>query len=203
MKILMIDNYDSFTYNLVQYLRELTNTKITVVRNDEVPVDFVQDFDCIFISPGPGVPKDSGIIIEVIKKYAPHKPIFGVCLGLQAIGEAFGGNLTNLDQVYHGVHTPVIITDPGETIFAGIPSPFQAGRYHSWVVSKDNFPQDLVITAEDEHGMIMAASHRTYQVKGVQFHPESILTPDGKKILKNFLVESEAIYKKQLIENTF
>ena len=163
MKILMIDNYDSFTYNLVQYLRELTNTKITVVRNDEVPVDFVQDFDCIFISPGPGVPKDSGIII----------------------GEAFGGNLTNLDQVYHGEHTPVMITDPGETIFAGIPSPFQAGRYHSWVVSKDNFPQDLVITAEDEHGMIMAASHRTYQVKGVQFHPESILTPDGKRILKN------------------
>ncbi len=203
MKILMIDNYDSFTYNLVQYLRELTNKRIKVVRNDEVSVDFVHDYDCIFISPGPGVPKDSGIIIDVIKTYASSKSIFGVCLGLQAIGEAFGGNLINLEQVYHGVHTPVMIKDPGEYIFNGIQSPFMAGRYHSWVVDKKNFPDELQITAEDENGMIMAASHRQHHVKGVQFHPESVLTPDGKRILQNFLQESQVFFKKQLAANIF
>lgn len=203
MKILMIDNYDSFTYNLVQYLRELTGKSIRVVRNDEVPVSFVKDFDCIFISPGPGVPQDSGIILDVIKTYAPDKSIFGVCLGLQAIGIAFGGDLINLDQVYHGVHTPVTITDPAETIFKGLTSPFQAGRYHSWVVNTATIPEVLQITAVDDKGMIMGASHKTYHVKGVQFHPESVLTPDGKKIMANFLKESEAKYKKQLIENTY
>jgi anthranilate synthase component 2 len=203
MKILMIDNYDSFTYNLVQYLRELTGQPIRVVRNDEVPVSFAKDFDCIFISPGPGVPQDSGIILDVIKTYAPDKSIFGVCLGLQAIGVAFGGDLINLDQVYHGVHTPVTITDPGETIFKGLANPFQAGRYHSWVVNTATLPHDLQITAIDDKGMIMGASHKSYHVKGVQFHPESVLTPDGKKIMANFLTESEAKFKKQLIENTY
>lgn len=203
MKILMIDNYDSFTYNLVQYLRELTGQVIKVVRNDEVPLSFAGDYDCIFISPGPGLPADSGIILDVIKTYAPVKSIFGVCLGLQAIGEAYGGRLINLSKVYHGVHTPVMITDPAEPLFEGIPSPFQAGRYHSWVVDHEQVPDALQVTAVDEQGMIMAASHRTYHVKGVQFHPESVLTPDGKKILKNFLQESQALYKKQLIEDTF
>ncbi len=195
MKILMIDNYDSFTYNLVQYLRELTGQSIKVVRNDEVSISFVEDYDCIFISPGPGVPDGSGIILDVIKAYAPTKSIFGVCLGLQAIGVAFGGDLINLSQVYHGVHTPVTITDPQETIFTGLPSPFQAGRYHSWVVNKNTLPKELNITAEDDLGMIMAASHTTYHVKGVQFHPESVLTPDGKKIMANFLNESKARLK--------
>lgn len=203
MKILMIDNYDSFTYNLVQYIRELANQQITVVRNDEVPVSFVNDFDCIFISPGPGVPQDSGIILDVIKTYAEKKSIFGVCLGLQAIGIAFGGSLINLDDVYHGVNTLVNITDPDETIFKGLPSPFLAGRYHSWVVDKSTLSPDLKITAEDEKGMIMAASHKKYHVKGVQFHPESVLTPEGKKILNNFLSESQVLYKKQLIKDTF
>jgi len=203
MKILMIDNYDSFTYNLVQYLRELTGKMIQVVRNDEVPLSYVADFDCIFISPGPGLPTDSGIILDVIRTYAPVKSIFGVCLGLQAIGEAFGGRLTNLSKVYHGVYTPVIITDPAEAIFEGIRSPFQAGRYHSWVVDHLCVPEVLQVTAVDELGMIMAASHKNYHVKGVQFHPESVLTPEGKKILQNFLKESEALYKKQLIEDTF
>jgi len=203
MKILMIDNYDSFTYNLVQYLRELTGKVIKVVRNDEVPISFVAGYDCIFISPGPGLPSDSGIILDVIKTYASTKSIFGVCLGLQAIGEAYGGRLINLSKVYHGVNTPVMITDPAEAIFEGIPSPFMAGRYHSWVVDQQNVPDELQVTAVDEQGMIMAASHKTYHVKGVQFHPESVLTPEGKKILKNFLQESEAMYKKQLIEDTF
>lgn len=203
MKILMIDNYDSFTYNLVQYLRELTGKAIKVVRNDEVPVSFAADYDCIFISPGPGVPSESGIILDLIRTYGPVKSIFGVCLGLQAIGEAYGGRLVNLSKVYHGVHTPVYITDPGEAIFQGIPSPFQAGRYHSWVVDQNQVPDLLQVTAVDEAGMIMAASHKTYHVKGVQFHPESVLTPEGKKILANFLVESESLFKKQLIEDTF
>lgn len=203
MKIIMIDNYDSFTYNLVQYLRELTGEQITVVRNNEVPVGFLSDFDCIFISPGPGVPKDSGMIIEAIQTYAGKKSIFGVCLGLQAIGEAFGGSLINLENVYHGVNTPVTITDPTETIFNGLSSPFLAGRYHSWVVDKKTLPAQLQITAEDDKGMIMAASHKSYHIKGVQFHPESVLTPDGKKILQNFLKESEFFYKKQLAENTY
>ncbi|HNR08691.1 MAG TPA: aminodeoxychorismate/anthranilate synthase component II [Saprospiraceae bacterium] len=203
MKILMIDNYDSFTYNLVQYLRELTGKSIQVVRNDEVPASYAADFDCIFISPGPGVPSESGIILEVIRTFGPSKSIFGVCLGLQAIGEAYGGRLVNLAQVYHGVNTPVYIRDADEPIFKGIPSPFLAGRYHSWVVDQDQVPDSLVVTAVDGAGMIMAASHKTYHVKGVQFHPESILTPDGKKILANFLVESESLFKKQLIEDTF
>ncbi len=203
MKILMIDNYDSFTYNLVQYLRELTGKTIKVVRNDEVSVEFVKDYDCIFISPGPGVPQGSGIILDVIRTYAATKSIFGVCLGLQAIGVAFGGDLINLDQVYHGVHTPVTITDPAESIFEGLNSPFQAGRYHSWVVNTKTLPVELNITAIDDLGMIMAASHNTYHVKGVQFHPESVLTPDGKKIMANFLKESEVRYKKELIENTY
>ncbi|MBP6793962.1 MAG: aminodeoxychorismate/anthranilate synthase component II [Saprospiraceae bacterium] len=203
MKIIMIDNYDSFTYNLVQYLRELTGDNIKVVRNDEVPVSYLKDYDCIFISPGPGVPKDSGIIIEAIQTYAGKKSIFGVCLGLQAIGEAFGGSLINLENVYHGVNTPVTITDPAETLFAGLPSPFLAGRYHSWVVDKKTLPAQLQITAEDDNGMIMAASHKSFHIKGVQFHPESVLTPDGKQILQNFLKESESLYKKQLAENTF
>ena len=203
MKILMIDNYDSFTYNLVQYLRELTGQQIKVVRNDEVPISFVEEYDCIFISPGPGVPQGSGIILDVIKTYASTKSIFGVCLGLQAIGVAFGGDLINLDQVYHGVHTPITITDPGESIFKGLSNPFQAGRYHSWVINRETIPQDLQITAIDDKDMIMAASHKSFHVKGVQFHPESVLTPDGKMILANFLKESEAKFKKALIENTY
>jgi anthranilate synthase component II len=203
MKILMIDNYDSFTYNLVQYLRELTGQSITVVRNDEVPLSYINDFDCIFISPGPGVPQDSGMILDMIKQYGEKKSIFGVCLGLQAIGIAYGGSLTNLDNVYHGVNTLVSITHEAESIFQGIPSPFMAGRYHSWVIDRATLPSALIITAADEKGMIMAASHKTFHVKGVQFHPESVLTPDGKKILYNFLEESKKRYNQLLAENTF
>lgn len=189
MKILILDNYDSFTYNLVQYVEEIVGTRPEVVRNDQISVEEVGVFDKILLSPGPGLPAESGILCPLITRWAAEKSIFGVCLGLQAIGEVFGGQLENLENVFHGVATRMTVTDPTEQIFQKIPKNFEAGRYHSWVVSRAGLPDDLLITCEDESGQIMAMRHRQFDVRGVQFHPESILTPDGKTMLENWLLK--------------
>ena len=186
MKILVIDNYDSFTYNLVHAVKELGYEDVDVFRNDKISLDDVGKYDKIILSPGPGIPAESGIVPEVIKKYAPTKSILGICLGEQAIGEAFGAGLINLSDVYHGVSSKVTIK-ADDILFDGIADRFDAGRYHSWAVSTENFPGELVVTAVDDDGMIMALAHREYDVRGVQFHPESVLTPDGKKMLSNWL----------------
>ena len=185
-KIVVIDNYDSFTYNLVHYLEDL-NCKVTVFRNDEFYIDELKDFDKILLSPGPGIPDEAGLLKEVIKTYAPTKSILGVCLGQQAIGEVFGGSLTNLEKVYHGVATKVKITVPDEILYQGLPNEIEVGRYHSWVVNSSDFPDVLEITSTDENGEIMSLRHKTYDVRGVQYHPESVLTPNGKKILENWV----------------
>ncbi|NNE29768.1 MAG: aminodeoxychorismate/anthranilate synthase component II [Saprospiraceae bacterium] len=188
MQLLILDNYDSFTYNLMQYFQQLIPVDhVQVFRNDKISLDEVGEYDAIVLSPGPGLPKDAGIMPELIKRYAGSIPIFGVCLGEQAIAEAFGGTLYNLDRVYHGVETPIHITDTEESIFAGLSNPFQAGRYHSWAVTKEELPEDLIITAEDDQGVIMALRHKTFDVCGVQFHPESIMTNSGLKILENWI----------------
>jgi anthranilate synthase component 2 len=186
MKILVFDNYDSFTYNLVQMIKELSDATVEVYRNDEIPLEKVKQYDKILLSPGPGIPAESGLLLPLIKEYAATKSILGVCLGLQAIGEAFGGTLTNLSQVYHGISTPIHLTNPS-TLFEGLPNSFSVGRYHSWVVAENNFPADLVITSKDDEGYIMSLEHKQYDVKGVQYHPESVLTPDGVKIIGNWL----------------
>jgi anthranilate synthase component II len=185
-KIVVIDNYDSFTYNLVHYLEDL-DCQVTVFRNDEFDIDELQPFDKILLSPGPGIPDEAGLLKEVIKTYAQTKSILGVCLGQQAIGEVFGGSLTNLEKVYHGVATTIKITNSDDVLFRDLPSEFEVGRYHSWVVSNDNFPNDLIITSIDENGQIMSLKHSKFDVRGVQFHPESVLTPNGKKILENWV----------------
>lgn len=185
MKIIVIDNYDSFTYNLVHYLEDL-NAEVTVYRNDEFELSELEKFDKILLSPGPGIPDEAGLLKQVIQKYAPTKSILGICLGLQAIGEVFGGKLINLEKVYHGVATKVIkVSD--DFIFNEIPDEMEVGRYHSWSVSTENFPEVLEITSVDENGQVMSLKHKTYDVRGVQYHPESVLTPYGKKILENWL----------------
>jgi anthranilate synthase component 2 len=184
-KILVIDNYDSFTYNLVHYLEDL-DCEVTVYRNDEFDIDEIAIFDKILLSPGPGVPDEAGLLKEVIRKYAPTKSIFGVCLGQQAIGEVFGGTLSNLDKVYHGVSTLVKTVVDDELLFEGLGNEFEVGRYHSWVVDA-NLPDMLEATSFDENGQVMSLRHKTYDVRGVQFHPESVLTPNGKKMLENWV----------------
>ena len=187
MKILVLDNYDSFTYNLVHYLEELTGNRVTVARNDEITIDEAAAYDRIVLSPGPGIPKEAGILKELILKLAPEKSILGICLGMQAIGEVFGGHLTNLEKIYHGVATDIKIVDPKELLFRGLPLVFKGGRYHSWVVDRDTLPACLKITADDENGMIMGITHKHFDVSGLQFHPESVLTEYGKLILSNWL----------------
>jgi anthranilate synthase component 2 len=187
MNIMVLDNYDSFTYNLVHILKGLIMGPVDVHRNDETGLDYIGKYDKIIISPGPGVPDQAGITKKIIRHFAPSKSILGVCLGCQAIAEVFGGNLINLDRVYHGVETNINVIDEGDRLFREIPASFTAGRYHSWIVSEKDFPSDLKITAKDDEGMIMALTHLTYDVKGVQFHPESILTKYGKLILLNWL----------------
>jgi len=187
MKLLVLDNYDSFTYNLVHILKELTNGEVDVFRNDEISLEEVGKYDNIVISPGPGVPDSAGITKELIRKYGPTKNILGVCLGCQAIAEVYGGSLSNLDKVYHGVATYMKVTDENERLFKEIPSDFTAGRYHSWVVNAHDLPAELKITCIDEQDMVMGLSHVKYNVKGVQFHPESVLTRYGKKMLENWL----------------
>ena len=185
-KILLFDNYDSFTYNLLHILKEF-GADVEVYRNDRISLDEVDRFDKILLSPGPGIPEEAGILLPLIKRYAPTKSILGVCLGEQAIGQAFGAQLINLTEVHHGDCSDVQILAPGP-LFDGLDPVFRAGRYHSWVVSKENFPDCLEITAEDViEGQIMALRHRTYDVRGIQFHPESVLTPQGKLIIQNWL----------------
>ncbi len=184
-KVIIIDNYDSFTYNLVHYLEDL-NAAVTVFRNDEFELNELEKFDKILLSPGPGIPEEAGLLLDVIKKYASTKSILGICLGQQAIGEVFGGSLINLEKVYHGVATNVKVTRE-DSLFNQLPGEFEVGRYHSWVINPVDFPEVLEITSVDENGEIMSIRHKTFDVKGVQYHPESILTPHGKQILKNWL----------------
>jgi anthranilate synthase component II len=187
MKILVLDNYDSFTYNLVHLVEKILPVKVDVYRNDEIPLEKVKEYDKIILSPGPGIPSEAGLLLPLITEYAASKSILGVCLGHQAIGEAFGGTLINLSTVYHGVATPCRIINGASELFTGLPPEIEVGRYHSWIISKDNFPDELEVTAEDENGYIMAMQHRKYDVQGVQFHPESVLTPQGEAIMKNWL----------------
>lgn len=197
-KILVFDNYDSFTYNLVHLVEKITHQKVDVYRNDEIPLEKVAEYDKIILSPGPGLPSEAGLLLPLIKEYAATKSILGVCLGHQAIGEAFGGKLVNLSTVYHGVATPVKVMNSewsmvnkrsSKNLFKNLPTELEVGRYHSWIVSDENFPEELEITAVDENGYIMALQHKTYDIQGVQFHPESVLTPMGEKILENWLSE--------------
>ncbi|WP_299556079.1 aminodeoxychorismate/anthranilate synthase component II [Seonamhaeicola sp.] len=184
-KVLVIDNYDSFTYNLVHYLEDL-NCDVTVYRNDKLELEDVEPFDKIVLSPGPGIPDEAGLLKAIIEKYASTKSILGVCLGQQAIGEVFGGTLINLDEVYHGVATQVEICVDNESIFNGLEKNIEVGRYHSWVVHP-NLPDSLEATSYDANGQVMSLRHKEYDVKGVQYHPESVLTPEGKKILENWV----------------
>ena len=186
MKILLLDNYDSFTYNLLHVVKELGYTDIEVFRNDRINLDEVNRFDKIILSPGPGIPAEAGLLLPIIKQYAPTKSILGVCLGHQAIGEAFGATLENLVEVYHGVQTLIDITGK-DILFQDLEHEIPVGRYHSWVVSRNHFPDSLEITAESKEGQIMALRHCTYDVHCIQFHPESVLTPQGKIIIHNFL----------------
>jgi anthranilate synthase component 2 len=186
MKILVFDNYDSFTYNLVHAVKKLGYPDVEVYRNDRIGLEEIDRFDKIILSPGPGVPSESGILLDVIRRYAQTKSILGVCLGEQAIAEAFGGTLINLTEVHHGVSSMLDVLEE-DVLFAGLPNQLEVGRYHSWAVEKSTLPDCLTITAVDEEGMIMALAHKTYDVRGVQFHPESVLTPDGERMLKNWL----------------
>lgn len=187
MKIIIIDNYDSFTYNLVHMVEDITGVYPSVFRNDEISIEDINEYDLIILSPGPGIPDEAGILKDTIKTYAGKKPIFGVCLGLQAITEVFGGSLENLDSVFHGVATTMNVTNFDAVIYQGIPTEFEAARYHSWIASKTNFPAELEITSIDEFGDIMSIQHKEYNISAVQFHPESILTPLGEQMVRNFI----------------
>ncbi|TYR34405.1 aminodeoxychorismate/anthranilate synthase component II [Sphingobacterium phlebotomi] len=185
-KILVIDNYDSFTYNLVHLLQELGQEYI-VWRNDKFDLEDVEPFDRILLSPGPGIPEEAGLLMDVIRLYAPSKSILGICLGQQAIAEVFGGTLYNMPKPLHGVATDIIITDETEELFQGFPNDSKIGRYHSWAVSKETLPTSLQVTAVDSDGVIMALRHNEYNVRSLQFHPESVLTTNGKKLIENWL----------------
>ena len=187
MKILVFDNYDSFTYNLVQMIEQIMGEKVEVFRNDQIELAEIEKYDKIVLSPGPGIPSEAGILLELIKKYAPIKSILGVCLGQQAIAEAFGGSLINLTEIYHGVATTAQTIKKEAMLLRDLPQNLEVGRYHSWAVNPEDFPEELEITSVDENGMIMSLQHKTYDVHAVQYHPESILTPDGRKIIENFL----------------
>lgn len=194
--ILVLDNYDSFTYNLVHAVKKLGYKNVEVHRNDQISLNNIDRFDKIILSPGPGLPSESGILLDLIKRYAASKSILGVCLGEQAIAEAFGGTLINLSEVHHGVSSMVNVLED-DVLFVGLDKTIEVGRYHSWAVDKSTLPACLTITAEDEEGMIMALAHKTYNVQGVQFHPESVLTPDGEKMLLNWLNSPNSSEKKE------
>lgn len=189
MKVLVFDNYDSFTYNLVHLVEKIIHGKVEVFRNDQIPLEKVKQYDKIILSPGPGIPCEAGLLLPLIKEYAASKSILGVCLGHQAIGEAFGGKLINLTTVFHGVSTPIHILESSSPLLKGLGNEIDAGRYHSWIVSNEDFPSELEITAIDDNGYIMGLQHKRYDVQGVQFHPESVLTPKGDVIIANWLKE--------------
>ena len=190
MRILILDNYDSFTYNLVHMVEDITGQMPDVFRNDEIPVEEIVNYDAIILSPGPGIPDEAGILKETIKTYAGKKPIFGVCLGLQAITEVFGGEIINMDEVFHGVATEMSVTSQNALIFENVPNKFDAARYHSWIANKSKMPAVLEVTCEDEEGGVMAIQHKEFDIHAVQFHPESILTPDGEKMVRSFIENS-------------
>jgi anthranilate synthase component 2 len=187
MKILVLDNYDSFTYNLVQYIERVLKEAVDVKRNDQISLDEIDRYDKILISPGPGIPVEAGITLDLIRRYGKSKSILGVCLGHQAIAEAYGGSIKNLDKVYHGVVGEMKQIIPGDYLFEGVPAEFDAGRYHSWVVEQKDLPAELEITVENDEGYIMALRHKEHDVRGVQFHPESVLTEYGGRIILNWL----------------
>ncbi|AWL08233.1 aminodeoxychorismate/anthranilate synthase component II [Aquirufa nivalisilvae] len=186
MKVLVIDNYDSFVYNLVYLLKEI-GAEVDVFRNDKIALEEVKAYDHILLSPGPGIPSEAGIMLDLLKEYASTKRILGVCLGHQAIAESFGSKLQNMGEVLHGVTTECVVTDPTERLFQGIPARFEVCRYHSWTVIPDSMPTDLKITAVDDKGYVMAEAHQTYDVRGVQFHPEAYLTQHGLQMIKNWI----------------
>jgi anthranilate synthase component 2 len=186
-KIVVIDNYDSFTYNLVHAIKKLTGRPVDVFRNDEITLDELDVYDKIVLSPGPGIPEEAGLLLDIIRKYGPTKSMLGVCLGHQAIGEAFGGSLTNMNRVLHGISTPVSKTADNTALFNGLPESFQVGRYHSWIVNEADLPNCLKVTSYDDKGMIMSMKHAEFDVEGVQFHPESVLTPLGEQMIANWL----------------
>ncbi len=187
MKIVIIDNYDSFTYNLVHAIKKLSGQSVDVIRNDELELKDLEPYDRIVLSPGPGIPSEAGLLMEIIKEFAPRKCILGVCLGHQAIGESFGAKLTNMSHVLHGIATPICVTSSDPVLFEGLPDKFEVGRYHSWNVDPVGLPDCLEITSLDETGQIMSMKHKEYNVRGVQFHPESVLTPLGEQMLANWL----------------
>ena len=193
MKILVLDNYDSFTYNLVHAVKELGDFDVDVRRNDKIGLGEVGKYDKIILSPGPGIPAESGILLDLIRSYAPQKSILGICLGMQAIGEAFGGQLENMPEVFHGVDSTVEVVAE-DKLFGGLEKQLNVGRYHSWIVSRETLPESLRITAVDADGRIMALAHKEYDVRGVQFHPESVLTPQGKQMLRNWL-EADILFE--------
>lgn len=187
MKILVLDNYDSFTYNLVQYIERVIKKPVDVYRNDQISLDEIEHYDKILISPGPGIPEEAGIALELIRRYGTTKSILGVCLGHQAIAEAFGGSIINLSTVYHGVTGQMKQVVPGDYLLDGVPVEFDAGRYHSWVVEPETLPSELEVTVENDEAYIMAIRHRKHDVRGVQFHPESVLTEYGGRMILNWV----------------
>ncbi len=191
MKVLVIDNYDSFTYNLVHILKQFPDIKVDVARNDEISTDEVLPYDKILLSPGPGIPDEAGVMKAVIKKYADKKSILGVCLGMQGIAEVFQGKLFNLERVYHGIASDIQLSNPKDRLFKNLPDNITVGRYHSWAVESKSLPEELEITATDKKGVVMAIRHKRFDVSGVQFHPESVMTPYGKNILANWLFGDE------------
>ncbi|MFV0267553.1 MAG: anthranilate synthase component II [Draconibacterium sp.] len=191
-KIVVIDNYDSFTYNLVHAIKKISGLPVDVFRNDELTLEDLEKYDKIVLSPGPGLPEESGLLLDIIKEYGSRKSMLGVCLGHQAIGEAFGGKLLNMNRVLHGVATPVKLTDSKSVLFEGLPETFDVGRYHSWIVQEDQLPECFEVTSYDADGQIMSMKHRDYDLQGVQFHPESVLTPLGEKMIGNWLKSSNS-----------
>ena len=192
MKILVFDNYDSFTYNLVHLVEKITDEKPDVFRNDKIALEDVGNYDKIILSPGPGIPEEAGLLLPLIKMYAASKPILGVCLGHQAIGQAFGADLINLDTVYHGVATKIILTESKSLLFNGLENEFEAGRYHSWIIDEATLSKEFEVTAYDENNYIMAMQHKKYDLQSVQFHPESVLTPEGEMMMRNWLFETKS-----------
>jgi len=187
MKILVIDNYDSFTYNLVHAIKKISGLPVDVYRNDKISLEEIEKYDKIVLSPGPGIPEEAGLLLDIIKEYAPKKSILGVCLGHQAIGEAFGGKLYNMNRVLHGIATPVKLTESYSVLFKDLPNTFDVGRYHSWIVQAEQLPDCFEVTSYDNEGLIMSMQHKKYNVQSVQFHPESVLTPLGEKMIENWL----------------
>jgi len=187
MKVAVIDNYDSFTYNLVHAIRSITGSSVNVYRNDQLELEELRQYDKLVLSPGPGIPDEAGLLKEIIRVYGPSKSILGVCLGHQAIAEVYGGRLLNINQVFHGVSTAISVRGRNDLLFHGIPTPFKGGRYHSWIVSREGLPDCFEVLAEAEDGEIMALAHKEHDIRGVQFHPESVLTEHGNQIIENWL----------------